>query len=143
MKYFIFLIFSFYIFKGYTADMVPLRNYLQDNEIKNDKILRFKFYARCSAILVYTSGLMKSPNMIEMKENFSMLVNIYILKMSKIISSKKNQNKQKEKIEKELMFFLSFYKDLGNKNYIEFGDYLADIHYEDTKVCTDFSKKEF
>ena len=41
------------------------------------------------------------------------------------------------------MFFLNFYKNLGNKNYIEFGEYLADIHYEDTKVCTDYSKKEF
>ena len=143
MKYFIFLTFNFFIFYGHTADMVPLKNYLQGNEIKNDKISAFKFYARCSAILVYTSGLMKSPNMTEMKENFSILANIYILKMSKVAPSNKNKNKQKEKLEKELMFFLRSYKDLGNKNYIEFGEYLADIHYEDTKVCNDYSKKKF
>lgn len=41
------------------------------------------------------------------------------------------------------MFLLSYYKDLGSKNYIEFGDYLTDIHYEDTKACSDYSKKEF
>jgi len=45
MKYFICLILSFYISNGYTAGMMPLKNYLQDNEIENDKFLTFKFYA--------------------------------------------------------------------------------------------------
>ena len=143
MKYFFLLILSFFVFKGHTADLMPLKKYLQVNEIKNDKILRFKFYARCSAILVYTSGLMKSTNMMEIKKNFNMLANIYILKMSMVTPSEKNQNILKENIEKELMFFLNSYRDLGNKNNRDFGEYLAEIHYEDTKVCTDFAKKEF
>ena len=45
MRYFICLILSFYKFNGYTAGMMTLKNYLQDNEIENDKLLTFKFYA--------------------------------------------------------------------------------------------------
>ena len=139
MKYFFFIFFNLYVINAYTLDLVPLKKYIEQNDINNNESKSYEFYARCSALFAYTSSLMKSPKMSEMKKNFSMLSNIYYLKMSKLsISTKKNDiNKEKLKL------YLNYYNELGNKNFISVGEYLTDLHFNDTKVCSDFSKKEF
>ena len=123
-------------------ELVPLEKYIKKNDINDDKVAYY-FYARCSSLFVYTAELMKSPKMKDMKKKFELIANIYYLKMSKIVTSDENNDSSKAKLKKSLIPFINFYTQLGNKNFIIEGEYLTDFHFDDTKSCNDFAKKEF
>ena len=127
-------------------ELVPLKIYIEKNNIKTDQVAKYEFYVRCSSLFLYTSNLMKSPNMLDMKKNFIMLANIYLLKIKNFPDFKEDAINKKNinyEFKNKIIAFIKSYEEIGNNNYVSHGEYLTNIHFDDAEVCNDLAKKEF
>ena len=122
--------------------LISLEQYAKENDIKNDISASYYFNARCTSLFVYQSDLMKTPEMRDMKAEFEMAANMFFLKVSDTAKSiKENENWEKQ-LKETLISLINVYTKLGNDNYIQKGQYLTQLHLEDTKVCSDFIKNK-
>ena len=121
-------------------DLIPLEQYAQENDIKNDITASYYFNARCASLFVYQSDLMKTPDMKDLKAQFEVAGSTFYLNVLEIAKSTKGD--WEKKLKETLITLINVYTKLGNDNYIKRGQYLTQLHLEDTRTCSNFIKNK-
>ena len=120
--------------------LISLEQYAKQNDIENDISAAYYFNARCTSLFVYQSDLMKTPEMKDMKAEFEMTGNMFYLLVSEIAKSVKGD--WEKQLKETLITLINVYTKLGNDNYIQKGQYLTQLHLEDTRTCSNFIKNK-